>query len=142
MRSIGGERDPLEKPWVRRALQEDLAKGGMTQAKLAKKYNVTPPSITAFKQRHAGTIQAIIDDAGDRFAGILLAQQATRIETLAGIVEGFAESADPKAARLAVQALRNIAEELGHLPGRVTVSGDINTTTKYTFEGVDPSDLQ
>lgn len=140
-RALNGERDPLERPWVRRSLQEDLAKSGLSQTVLATKYGVTQPAITHFKKRHKRAIDEIRNNAADEFAGILLAKQVNRIEALAEIVEGFAESADPKAARLAVQAMRNIAEELGHLPGRVTLAGEVGTTTRYVIDDVNPEDL-
>lgn len=141
-RAQNGQRDPLERPWVRRALQEDLAKSGKTQAELARKYGVSGAAITKFKQRHAPTIQAIVDNAADEFAGILLAKKVSRIEALAQQVEDLEQSTDPKDRRLYQAALRGIAEELGHLPGRVTLSGDVNTTTKYVIDGMDPEDLK
>jgi hypothetical protein len=116
-----------------------LAKGEILQQDLAKKYGVTGAAITKFKQRHAATIQTIRDNAADQFAGILLASQVSRMETYQQIVDDARERGDDK---LASRVLRQMAEERGHLPGRVTLSGDVNTTTKYVIDGMDPEDLK
>ena len=41
----------------------------------------------------------------------------------------------------AMQALKSVAEEMGQLPTRLQVSGDMQTTTTYRIENVDPSEL-
>lgn len=140
-RAQNGERDPLEKPWVRRALQEDLAKQAGTQAALARKYGVSQPAITKFKKRHAARIQEIQDNAADKYAGILLAQQQNRIELYEQMIEDALEAGDLKSRQLAARLARQMAEELGHLPGRVTLAGEVGTTTKYVIEGVTQEDL-
>lgn len=138
MRAQNGERQPLEKPWVRRSLQEDLAKSTASQTALARKYGVTGPSITAFKQKYRAVIEEIRENAADQFAGIALARQVNRIELYQSELEKAEEREDWKAiARLG----RQIAEELGHLPGRVTLSGEVGTTTRYSIEGVENGDL-
>lgn len=45
-------------------------------------------------------------------------------------------------AGVAQKILRNVAEELGHLPNRVTLAGDVGVTTNYTVNGVDPGALK
>jgi hypothetical protein len=137
-RAQNGERDPLEKPWNRRLLQEDLAKSGKTQAELARKYGVSGPAITKFKQRHKAVIEEIRENAADKFAGIALAKQQARLELYQQMIDDAEERGDHK---LSARIARQMAEELGHLPGRVTLAGEVGTTTKYTIEGVSQEDL-
>ena len=141
MRSINGERDPLERPMTRRALQEDLAKSGKSQKELGDKYGVRQPSIAAFKKRHQEKINQIIDEAGDKFAGILIARQEARLEMYNEMAERLMEAGDHKSVALAQRALRAVAEELGHLPGRVTLSGEVGTRNTYELPGTTSEDF-
>lgn len=149
VRSRGGQRDPLEsRPWVRHALQRELATGNQTQSALARKYGVSPSSITEFKQRHAEKIEAIRADAENEFAGLLIAEKANRLAVYERLLEhamGATDSdqgddegeAPPVDGKLAARVLRQIAEEMGHLPTRMQVSGELGTTTRYVISDAD-----
>lgn len=134
-RGRNGERDPLSRPWTKRALMRDLALGNTTQRELAAKYGVSEPAMTYFKQRNAEQIEDIRANAEGEFAGILISQKANRLQAYADLLE----DADPK---LATRVLRQIAEEMGHLPQRVQLSGQVDTQTRYQIDGVDPGDLR
>lgn len=124
---------------TRRQLQTELATGSKTKAQLAREYGVTGPAITNFNNRHKAVIEKIRDNAADEFAGIAIAVKANRIALYNQLVEEATERGDDKTvARL----LRQAAEELGHLPGRVTISGEIGTTSTYKIEGIDLEDLR
>lgn len=144
----------------RRQIVRELALGEMTQQALADKYGVVQSAIAAFKQRHADEIEAVRQNADDEFAGILIAQKAARLASLAEIHEKAMQptpkitnkgtvAIDPRDGeiiqefdgRLAAQVLKQAAEEMGQLPTRLEVKGDMQTTTTYRIEGVDPSDL-
>ena len=43
--------------------------------------------------------------------------------------------------RLAAQVMKQAAEEMGQLPTRLQVTGDMTVRTNYTVTGVDPKDL-
>lgn len=153
-------RDPLEREPQRRQLQVALAHATSTQDVLAEKFGVTQPAISAFKKRHAAVIQEIRDNANNEFAGMALAQKQNRV---AALIDLFEKSivptpkitnkgtvvVDPASGefvyeidgRAGMQALKQIAEELGQLVQRSQVSGDMQTTTTYKIVGVDPSDL-
>jgi len=144
----------------RRRVMRDLALSGLTQQAIADKYGVGQSAVAMFKQRHADAIAAIAADAADEYAGIWIAQKANRLEALAEIAE-IAMQPTPKITnkgtlafdesgnvikevdgRLAAQVMKQAAEEMGQLPTRLQVSGDMNTTTTYRVEGVSPEDLK
>lgn len=158
-------RGPLEIPWTRRQLIVDLALSGKTQTELAEKYGVSQPSISDFKARHATEVAAVLADSENEFAGIALAEKANRLATYQEMLK-VALEATPKVngkgeivyglpdadgerhpimeidAGVAQKILRNMAEELGHLPNRVTLAGEVGVTTNYTVNGVDPGALK
>jgi hypothetical protein len=148
----------------RRQIVRELAFGEFTQQALADKYEVSQPAIAKFKARHADEIEAVRADAEDEFAGILIAQKAARLASLAEIHEkamkpvpkvgnngkvverinpetGERETLQEWDGRLAAQVLKQAAEEMGQLPTRVQVSGDMQTTTTYRIENVSNDDL-
>lgn len=154
----------LELPWTRRQLIVDLALSGQPQEVLAEKYGVAQSSISEFKSRHLPEIAAVLADKENEFAGIAIAQKAVRLSTYADILETALkpvpktngkgeivygeedENGDRKAimeidGAAALKALRNVAEELGHLPNRITLGGEVGVITNYRVEGVDPGAL-
>jgi hypothetical protein len=138
MRAANGQRDPLEKPWNRHALIRMLAEGKITQAEMATRMGVTPPSVTAFKQRHADAIAAVRADIENEFAGIQIAQKSNR---LAAYEELLDRAAGGKDRHLEARVLRQIAEEMGHLPSRMQLSGTVGIQTTYTVTGEDGSPI-
>ncbi len=169
LRLLMGERPPgrprvpvLEHPLTRRVLQQDLAHGGMSQTQLGEKYGVDQSAISQFAARHAATIQQIRDDAADEFAGLAIAKKAARLEVYRELLDaamtpvpkmaGGAVVIDPESeegaivyeidAGVAQKILRNVAEELGHLPNRVTLGGEVGVTTNYKINGLDPEALK
>lgn len=146
---------------VRRKLIREIAlmAPGDTLSALAKKYGVSSAAMTKFKQRHADEIAAVAKDADDEFAGMLIAQKAFRLGLLQEIAEKAGEAV-PKVTpagkvaydedgnqimeidyRAQMAALKQAAEELGQLANRMTISGDINTTTTYRIVNVTDDDL-
>lgn len=150
----------------RRKLVRELAlrEPGTKLGDIAKKYGVSPSAITHFAKRHAEEIAAVAAAADDEFAGILIANKAYRLAALQEMHE-IALTPQPKVGnngkivtrwnpetgqdeevmevdvRAAALVSKQAAEELGHLANRVTLSGQIDTTTTYKIVGVDPSDL-
>jgi hypothetical protein len=161
-RGLGRPRVPLlEHPLTRRILQEELAHGGKSQGELAEKYGVVQSSISEFAARHAATIQTIRDNAADEFAGLAIAKKQARLEVYRELLDkamtpvpkmaGGTVVVDPNDpdtfvyeidAGVAAKILRNVAEELGHLPNRVTLGGEVGVTTNYVINGVDPGNLK
>jgi hypothetical protein len=138
-RSRGGEREPLEKPWRKRHVMRDIALGGNTLKALADKYEVSDVAMQAFKKRYREEIQAIIDDAENEFAGIWIASKEQRLSAYRDLWERAWEDND---FALCSKIEKQVAEEMGHLPGRVTISGQLDTQTRYSVDGVNPEDLR
>lgn len=153
--------DPLETPWNRRALMVQLAKGAKTQTQLAGEYGVIQQSISAFAKRHADEIQAIIDNGLDEMTGIALAKKEARLATYQELINRLSAGTpkvagkdgrvvkDPETGEVVYEidagqinkALRSMAEELGQLPARVVITGDLEVKTNYQINGVEPGDL-
>jgi transposase-like protein len=129
----------LERDWVRRALIIDLATSGDTQVKLARKYGVANSSLTEFKQRHADEIAAEREAGLEEFAGILIADKANRLAIYEELLEVARAKGDE---RSALRILRNVAEEMGHLPQRIQMGGEVGVRTSYEIVGVDPEALK
>jgi hypothetical protein len=115
-------------------------------------------------KRHAEEIAAVAKNADDEFAGILIANKAFRLGAYQQAYEDasvpqpkvtpagkVAYMVDPESGeevpvmeidvRAQMQALKQAAEELGQLPNRVTLSGNLETTTTYRIVNVTDDDL-
>lgn len=148
----------------RRKLIREIALGDETQSQLARRYGVTAQSMSDFKKRNADEIAAVADDADNEYAGMLIASKAYRLALLEQIVEqagipvpkvtpagkivhrwnaetGEDEEVMEIDVRAQMQAVKQAAEELGQLPNRVTLSGQIDTTTVYKIVNVTDSDI-
>jgi|ERR1700745_2019787 len=147
-----------------RQVVRDLALGNFSQDELAEKYGVSQSAISQFKSRHAVEIAAVAADADDAYAGILIADKQARIAAYQAIHDealvpvpkvtpsgkpalrinketGEIEEITEVDHRAAMQALKSVAEEMGQLPTRLQVSGELSTTTTYRIEGVSNEDL-
>lgn len=134
-------RRPLGRGWVKRKLIIDLAKGEKTQRVLAKEYGVSQPSISEFKIKHAAEISEAAKNLEDEFVGLWVANKANRLAEYEADIERVNEQG---ASDLASKhrALRHVAEELGHIPNKVTLAGEVSTRVTYEVVGVPPEDLQ
>lgn len=155
----------LELPWIRRQLVVDLALSGKSQLALGEKYGASQQAVSQFAERHATEVQAVRDDSENEFAGIAIAEKANRLATyldmlekalmpvpkvngkgeiIYGLPDADGERHPIMEIDLAVaqKIQRNVAEELGHLPNRVTLGGEVGVTTNYTVNGVDPGALK
>lgn len=151
----------------RRQVIRLLAAEEISRSEIARRYDVTSGAITQFADKHAEEIKAVRQAMDDEFAGILIAQKANRLAAYGELYE-IATTPTPKISangktvevfevdeegetmistvmevdvRAAATVLKQAAEEMGQLPTRLQVSGDMQTTTTYRIEGVDPSDL-
>lgn len=132
-------------------LIRDLAAGEETQTQLAGKYGVTQGAISQFASRHAVEIERVVGKLDDEFAGLWIANKAARIaeyqQMVADIDEIVAESTvdgrinivDADVLRTKLATLRQVAEELGQLPARVTVKHE--GAVKLIVEGADLANL-
>lgn len=117
------------RPAVRLALIRDLAQGDLTQDQLAAKYSVNRYTITSFKKRHLQEIEDCIAKVDSEFRGIMIADKANR---LSAYEKMLMDAMDAGNRRDAIRILRNVAEEMGHLPSRMQISGAVDVHTSYT----------
>jgi acyl-CoA hydrolase len=134
----------LEKPWTRRQLIVELATSGKTQAKLAEEYGVVESSISEFKTRHRQTIEQVRADQENEFAGIAIAEKATRLATYLDVLDTALKPVPKVNAKGEIMygLPDESGEELGHLPNRVTLGGEVGVTTNYKINGVEPENLR
>ena len=126
--------------WTRRKLMRELALGTKTHAELAKEYGATREAVSRFKGRHLREISEIIDRSTDEFAGIAITEKANRLAMYQDQVEQAEDRGDWK---LVARLLRQVAEEMGHLPSRMQISGAVDVHTSYTVTGAggEPIDM-
>lgn len=138
-----GGRYPLERPYTRRKLIRRLALTDVGDDEVCADYGVDDASIHRFRKRHAEEIAAVAANAADEFAGLWIAEKLNRLTVYGDMLEqALAKGELQNAARI----LRNAAEEMGHLPSRVQISGDIGVHTSYSIidedgKAVDLKDL-
>lgn len=140
----------LERGRHKLALIRELA-AGERQTILAAKYGVTQGSISEFAKRHAVEIERVVGKLDDEFAGLWIANKAARIAEYeqmvadidaiveASTVDGRVNIVDADVLRTKLATLRQVAEELGQLPARIThkVEGSIS----IVVEGADLANL-
>lgn len=139
----GSGRETKLKPWDRRALCRELAAGDVKRAALARKYGVSGAYITKFAKQHAAEIDDIKADLDNQFAGLWIASKAARIAAYQADLEQ-SEDNDEFAGhfeqiRTRTQILRAVAEELGQLPPRATLTV---MPVVHVVEGVDVEALK
>jgi hypothetical protein len=150
----------LSRGHVKVALIRALATGEKSHRKLAAEHGVSPQAVDQFAERNADRIAAVAADLDNEFAGLWIADKRSRLaeyQAQADYIEALLNSdqdeepADGKGRnrvtvsvaellRTAQSALRAASEELGQLPGRVSVqiTGDVH----YAVEGVQLGALQ
>ena len=146
----------------RQQLIRALALEDVKQSALAARFDVTEGAITQFKHRYAKEISELRADAENELTQIAIANKANRLRALEEIHD-VAMQPTPKVAgkdgdlvldpetgehvyevdgRTALAALKQAAEEMGQLPTRLKVEGEVGVTTTYRIEGVSPDDLR
>jgi len=126
--------------YQKRQLLRELA-DGIPGARLAEKYGVTEPRISQIRTKHAAEIEAIRTEAENAAAGLWIAEKMNRVAEHEGIVDMLRGSPDPKDVSRVQTSLHSVAEEMGQLPNRVTLSGEVKTV-HHVIEGVDPNDVK
>lgn len=120
--------------WTRRKLMRELALGTKTHDQLAKEYGSSREAVSRFRARHETEIAEIVERSTDEFVGIAITEKANRLATYEQMLEEAFDSNDRKSA---IRILRNVAEEMGHLPSRMQISGAVDVHTSYTVKGAD-----
>jgi hypothetical protein len=126
--TVDGERDGSRDrlvPWQRHKLLRELAAGERTSAHLGREYGMTASGIRDFKKRHRAEVDAIAADAASEFAGLWIAEKASRLAAYQGdyalsAAGEYAGHYEQIKARTAI--LHAVAEETGQLPPRQQVT--------------------
>lgn len=136
----GGSRSSLA-PDAQFALMREVALKTDTYKNLGLRYNLTPSAISEFAKRHAREIDDIREDASNIFSGLMMAKKENRIAAYEREIEMLASSSahdHHEWSKARMIALRNIAEEMGQLPPRQTVTV---MPVVHVYEGVDMEEL-
>jgi hypothetical protein len=128
-------------PFDRRGLQRALAAGDEKRSALARRFGVSASYVTQFAKTYAREIDDIKRDLDNAYAGLWIAVKENRI--LAYQAEYARALTDPKAShhewiKARTQILAHVAEELGQLPPRATLTV---TPVVHIIEGVDVDDV-
>lgn len=134
------------------ALCRELAVGELSEADLARKYDVSREAVRQFKNRHADQIADIKANLADKFAGIAMADPVKAAGVLSQRVFEMVDLlANPDtAARSGVQRaemerviasdIRTAIEIAGQLPSRMNVS--VSGSLDLQINGVALDDLK
>lgn len=136
---------------------------GVIQQKVADHFGVTQSTVSEFSIKHNVRILEVRGDLENEFAGLWIAEKVKRIaayqadieaidrttewklERLASLgldVEEIATAGvDPALVRTKQRGLRNVAEEMGHLPARVQIAVN-NQSVAYELHGINTEDLR
>lgn len=134
---------PLTRGWKKQQLIRELAQGDKLQQQLAREYGVSQGRISQFKTENAVAIEQCRLDMENEFAALWIARKLNRLAEYEADVEELNKL--PKGSRSyrdKHRALRQAAEELGHLPNRVTLAGEVNARVRYLVDGVDDEALK
>ncbi len=136
---------------------------GATQKVVAEHFGVAQPTVSEFASAYRVQIQEVAADLENEFAGLWIAEKAKRIASYMADIETIdrtiewrmerlkslgldleeiaAAGADPSLIRVKQRGLRNVAEEMGHLPARVQIAVT-QQSVAYEVVGVDVGDLR
>ena len=132
---------PKLNAYDRRDLMRELAAGEVSRADLARRFGISRPYVTKFARQWAAEIDRVRATLDDAYAGLWIARKENRV---------LAHQADYDAAqehekgdhhewiKARTQILHAVAEELGQLPPRATVTV---MPVLHIIEGVDISAL-
>ena len=133
-------RSSLE-PYQMLKLKRELAMGDKTQYLLAKEYGMTQPGIALFKQRHQAAIDDIRENLANTLAGLPLVRKENRIAMYEDQIEQLRNHPNANHhewSKGVFIGLHNIAEEVGGLPPRQTIT---IIPVEHVIVGVDSGDL-
>lgn len=124
-------------PFDRREIQRALADGTEKRSAIARRFGVTAGYITQFAKQYAREIDDIRRNLDDEFAGLWIASKVNRV--IAYQADYTQTLTDPRSShhewvKSRAMILRQVAEELGQLPPRTTVTV---IPVVHVIEGID-----
>jgi len=112
-------------PFERRDLQRALAAKEETRSAIARRFHVSPSYVTQFAKRYALEIDTIKADLDNAFAGLWSVSKVHRVMALEqeyALLLNSDKKDHHEWAKARMQAIHQIAEEMGDLPPRATVT--------------------
>ena len=132
----------------RMRLISQLAKGSLSYAELAEKYDVVESTIKRFAVREAENIERVRKNAEDKLASLWIAEKLNRLAEYEADVEAINKRTERgvdedniSLIRAKHNALKSVAEELGQLPSKISVDVEAETKVNHIINGVDMGDL-
>lgn len=124
----------------------DLAAKEVNYNYLCSKYQVKKTALQDFEKKYSREIINARERVTDEYAALWITDKSSRLAEAQKDVEFLNDQIEVgekpmEAIRQKTQILRNVADELGHLPGRAPTIVQ-HTTVNYHVEGVDMSKLQ
>jgi hypothetical protein len=129
-------------PFDRRKLQRALATGERKRAQLARDFGVSPSYVTQFAKQHEWEIDQIKAELSNEFAGLWIASKENRIlayQSDYALALGNDKRDHHEWIKARTAILHTVAEELGQLPPRQTVTV---MPVVHIVEGIDLDQLR
>lgn len=121
-----GSRNDEVQPWTRHKLLRELAMAERTAAEIGRDYGMTAGAVRKFKHDHKAEIGVIAASLADEFSGLWIADKGQRIAAAQHDYELSLASGEYAGhyehIRTRTQIRSAVAEELGQLPPRTTVT--------------------
>jgi len=123
-----------------------LAQDEVDYTRLSMHYQIRKTDLALFAEQHAAAIEDAKTQVNDEFAALWITKKTSRMAEYQADLEYLndcIETADKplEAIRLKQQVLKNVADELGQIPGRTPTLVQ-NNSVHYHVEGVDMEKLQ
>jgi len=128
---------PKLNAYDRRDLMRELAAGEVTRADLARRFGISRPYVTKFARQWAAEIDRVRASLDDAYAGLWIARKDNRIVAHQADFEaaqGHEKGDHHEWIKARTAILHAVAEELGQLPPRATVTV---MPVLHIIEGVD-----
>jgi transcriptional regulator with XRE-family HTH domain len=125
-----------------RELQRGLATRELTRSQLARKFGVSTSYVSQFARKYAAEVAAIQRDLDNEFAGLWIAQKELRLTAYQQEYELAMKH--PRRdhfewVRVRSQILRMVADELGQLPPKATITV---IPVTHVIVGLESKDLE
>lgn len=129
--------------WEQFQVKRELAgEGSKTVQQIAEAHGISYGGLRKWKHDHKAEIAVIAADLANPFAGLWIADKANRIDAYMRDADRLEHADDvtyAEAARTRATILKQVAEELGQLPGRVSL---VVQPVIHVIEGVDVEALK
>lgn len=129
--------------WRKTQLIQELALRNLTSRELGAKYEVSPEAVRNFAHRYRHEINLVKQDEDAQIRLLAISSKVNRLaeyqEDVEILNEQIQQRPDPAYFRVKHTALKNAAEEMGHLPPRTNIQ--VTQQVAYLVGGIDAEDV-